>query len=54
MLHTIGQYGIKPAGDRVLVKTAGPELQTSSGLVLPKIAQKKRTEGEVVSVSEVK
>ena len=48
------QYRIQPAGDKVLVRTAGAEEQTPSGFVLPKVAQKKPTEGEVIAISEAK
>lgn len=45
---------MKPSGDRVLVKTAGMEQQTKSGFVLPKVAQKKRTEGEITAIADAK
>lgn len=39
-----------PLGDRVLVKTVEPEVQTSSGILLPSSAQKRPTQGNVVSL----
>lgn len=38
-------------GDRVLVKAVEPEEKTASGILLPSSAQKRPTQGEVVSAS---
>lgn len=40
-----------PVGDRVLVKAVEPEQQTTSGILLPTSAQKKPTQGDIVSTS---
>ena len=40
-----------PVGDRVLVKAVEPEAQTTSGILLPTSAQKRPTQGDVVSAS---
>ncbi len=38
-------------GDRVLVKSVEPEQKTTSGILLPTSAQKKPTQGDIVSTS---
>ena len=40
-----------PVGDRVLVKSVEPEDKTTSGILLPTSAQRKPTQGDVVSTS---
>ncbi|KAG7673603.1 putative 20 kDa chaperonin, chloroplastic [Nannochloris sp. 'desiccata'] len=42
---------VTPVGDRVLVKAVEPEQQTTSGILLPTSAQKKPTQGDIVSTS---
>ena len=40
---------VSPIGDRVLVKVIEPEVQTTSGILLPTSAQKRPTQGDIVS-----
>jgi chaperonin GroES len=40
---------VSPLGDRVLVKVVEPEVQTTSGILLPTSAQKRPTQGDIVS-----
>lgn len=42
---------VTPLGDRVLIKAVEPEEITSSGILLPTSAQKRPTQGDVVSTS---
>lgn len=42
--------GLKPLGDRVVVKPMGREEVTKSGIVLPDTAKEKPQEGSVVAV----
>jgi chaperonin GroES len=42
--------GLKPLGDRVVVKPLGREEVTKSGIVLPDTAKEKPQEGSVVAV----
>lgn len=49
------QYtGIKPLGDRVLIKIKEAEEKTVGGILLPSTAQSKPQGGEVVAVGEGK
>jgi chaperonin GroES len=41
---------IQPVGDRVIVKPAGKEDVTRSGIVIPDTAKEKPQEGEVIAV----
>ena len=41
---------IQPVGDRVIVKPAGKEDMTRSGIVIPDTAKEKPQEGEVIAV----
>lgn len=43
---------IKPLGDRVVVKPAGREEMTASGIVLPDTAKEKPQRGTVVAAGE--
>jgi chaperonin GroES len=43
---------VTPLGDRVLVKAVEPEQKTTSGILLPTSAQKRPTQGDIVSASE--
>ncbi|KAI8474880.1 MAG: chaperonin 10 kd subunit-domain-containing protein [Monoraphidium minutum] len=45
--------GVKPAGDRVLVKVDKEEGKTQGGVLLPSVAQNKPTAGAVVALGEV-
>lgn len=42
---------VTPVGDRVLIKAVEPEEKTTSGILLPTAAQKRPTQGDVVSTS---
>jgi chaperonin GroES len=41
---------IKPLGDRVVIRPAGREEMTKSGIVLPDTAKEKPQEGEIIAV----
>lgn len=41
---------IKPLADRVLVKNTKPETKTSSGIIIPEVAQEKTQTAEVIAV----
>ena len=41
---------IKPLEDRIVIRTAGAEQTTASGLVIPDTAKEKPQEGKVVAV----
>ncbi len=45
---------IQPVGDRVIVKPAGKEEITRSGIVIPDTAKEKPQEGEVIAVGNGK
>ncbi len=45
---------IQPVGDRVVVKAAGKEEITRSGIVIPDTAKEKPQEGEVIAVGNGK
>src|SRR5579859_8174304 len=45
---------IRPVGDRVVVKPAGKEEVTKSGIVIPDTAKEKPQEGEVIAVGNGK
>lgn len=45
--------GVKPSGDRVLVKVDKEEGKTQGGVLLPTVAQNKPTAGAVVALGEV-
>ncbi|GBF92958.1 hypothetical protein Rsub_05794 [Raphidocelis subcapitata] len=45
--------GVKPAGDRVLVKVDKEEGKTQGGVLLPTVAQNKPTAGAVVGLGDV-
>ncbi len=42
--------GVKPVGDRVLVKPMAPETMTSFGIIIPDSAKEKPEQGVVVAV----
>ena len=44
--------GIKPLGDRVLLKVLEAESKTKGGIVLPDTAKEKPQEGEVIAVGK--
>ncbi|MBX3115383.1 MAG: co-chaperone GroES [Fimbriimonadaceae bacterium] len=44
--------GIRPLGDKVVVKVLDAEEKTAGGIILPDSAKKKPTEGEVIAVGE--
>ena len=44
------RIGLKPLGDRVVVKRLEAEQKTKGGIVLPDTAKEKPKEGEVVAV----
>ena len=46
--------GIKPLGDRVLLKVLEAESETKGGIVLPDTAKEKPQEGKVVAVGKGK
>jgi chaperonin GroES len=46
--------GLKPLGDRIVVKRLEAEERTKGGIVLPDTAKEKPKEGEVVAVGEGK
>jgi len=46
--------GLKPLGDRVVVKRLEAEQKTKGGIVLPDTAKEKPKEGEVVAVGHGK
>jgi chaperonin GroES len=46
--------GIKPLGDRILVKRVEAEERTAGGIVLPDTAKEKPKEGEVIAVGSGK
>ena len=46
--------GIKPLGDRVLLKVLEAESKTKGGIVLPDTAKEKPQEGKVVAVGKGK
>ncbi|MBU4140640.1 MAG: co-chaperone GroES [Candidatus Omnitrophica bacterium] len=46
--------GIRPLGDRVLLKVLEAESKTKGGIVLPDTAKEKPQEGEVVAVGKGK
>lgn len=50
----MAQPGIKPLGDRVLLKVLEAESKTKGGIVLPDTAKEKPQEGEVVAVGKGK
>ena len=45
---------VAPVGDRVFVKIDKEEEKTSSGILLPSSAQKKPTQGEIVTAGDAK
>ena len=51
--HCAQFKGVKPSGDRVLVKVDKEESKTVGGVLLPTVAQNKPTAGAVVALGEV-
>jgi len=49
---TKSDLGIKPLGDRILLKRVEPEEKTKGGIVLPDTAKEKPREGMVLAVGE--
>lgn len=49
---TKSEIGIKPLGDRILLKRVEPEEKTKGGIVLPDTAKEKPREGIVLAVGE--
>lgn len=49
---TKSDIGIKPLGDRILLKRVEPEEKTKGGIVLPDTAKEKPREGVVLAVGE--
>ncbi len=48
------KVGIKPLGDRIVIKRLEAEATTKGGIVLPDTAKEKPKQGEVVAVGEGK
>jgi len=46
--------GLRPLGDRVLVKMVDAEATTKGGIILPDSAKEERAEGKVVAVGKGK
>ena len=42
--------GLKPIGDRIIVRREAAEAKTSGGIILPDTAQNKPQKGEVIAV----
>jgi chaperonin GroES len=42
--------GVRPLGDRALIRPAAPEKVTAGGIVIPEAAQEKTQRGEVLAV----
>jgi chaperonin GroES len=51
---TTVSVGLRPLGDRVVVKASAREAVTKSGIVLPDTAKEKPQEGEVLAVGSGK
>ena len=51
---TLQYKSVAPVGHRVCVKIDKEEEQTTSGILLPSSAQKKPTQGEVVTAGDSK
>jgi chaperonin GroES len=49
-MSTIVSVGLRPLGDRVIVKASAREAVTKSGIVLPDTAKEKPQEGEILAV----
>jgi len=50
MAETAVTTRLRPLGDRVVIKPAGRDEMTTSGLVLPDTASEKPQEGDVIAV----
>ena len=48
----MAKINITPLADRVIIKQAGAETKTESGIIIPDTAQEKPQKGEVVSVGK--
>ena len=48
----MAKFNITPLADRVIIKQAGAETKTESGIIIPDTAQEKPQKGEVVSVGK--
>lgn len=53
-MSTIVGVGLRPLGDRVVVKASAREAVTKSGIVLPDTAKEKPQEGEILAVGSGK
>jgi len=51
-MATATKTSLKPLGDRVVVKPAGREETTKSGIVLPDTAKEKPQRGSIMAVGE--
>lgn len=49
-MATTVDVGLRPLGDRVVVKASAREAVTKSGIVLPDTAKEKPQEGEILAV----
>ena len=49
-MTTTVDVGLRPLGDRVVVKASAREAVTKSGIVLPDTAKEKPQEGEILAV----
>jgi chaperonin GroES len=49
-MSTTVSVGLRPLGDRVVVKASAREAVTKSGIVLPDTAKEKPQEGEILAV----
>ena len=48
----MAKINITPLADRVIIKQAGAETKTESGIIIPDTAQEEPQKGEVVSVGK--
>ncbi|MBA2678133.1 MAG: co-chaperone GroES [Ktedonobacteraceae bacterium] len=53
-MSTTVDVGLRPLGDRVVVKASAREAVTKSGIVLPDTAKEKPQEGEILAVGSGK
>ena len=50
MVETVSATKLRPMGDRVVIRPAGREETTRSGIVLPDTSKEKPQRGEVIAV----
>lgn len=48
----MSELNLKPLGDRLVIKPAGREVETASGIVLPDTAKEKPQRGTVLAAGE--